>query len=241
MNTEMLDQINKKIEEIKTNKDQINQLTIYKTRAKELQELIEKLKKAFAPLRALKETEIPLGDLATVKERSQKVLKLVENLKSQILEDATSLSASGFLDPLKSVVDTLEDQASQIAGKAWAQEVDRHLCVINGQFLEMMGKMSLFAVEAERLSLERKSLSEEKNRIPASPQKISTFLGRAKELKERYRELVGRIGNDPEVRTFLVESSSEKGASLSLLTQPVMEWIKGNALEDHFRIFGGNR
>lgn len=202
-----------------------------KERQKELLELKTKVVAAVVSLQALAKRTTIVGKLDATKafDRAQ---KLREALKS----DPLSITKGRDLTYMNSAFEKFVEEASKATELTWNQYLPRARPNFDANRIAQAEQQEAFKTKAILLKKYVKDAEQTSKRSPLTEAKFVELEAVWENIRELL-EALPAVTNDPKVREFLKATNSSEGASLDLLTEEVILWLKENKTHDKYRIF----
>ena len=211
----------------KLNEQTVNQLN---ERRADLLELKEKVVAAVVSLQALAKRTTIIGKLDAIK-AADRVQKLREALKN----DPQSITKGRDLTYMKSAFEKFTDEASKAIESTWDQYLPRARPNVDANQVAQAEQQEAFKTKAVQLKTRVKQADQMSRRAPMTETEFVELEAIWQDIRG-LREALPAVTNDPKVRDFLKAANSAKGASLDMLTQEVIDWLRENKTHDKYRI-----
>jgi hypothetical protein len=218
-----LEQVSKANENEKT----VNHLS---SRQTDLLNLKEKVVAAVDSLQALvKRTTI------SDKPNGTKALDQVQKLRKAFKEDPTSITAGRNFTNMKSAFEKFVNETSEATKSTWVHYLPRARPNVDANRIAQAEQQEAFRTKAILLKVRVKHAEQSSKHPPLTEAEFVELEAVWAEIRELL-EALPAVTNDPKVREFLKSANSPKGASLDLLTEEVIVWLRENNTFEKYRI-----
>ena len=199
-------------------------------RRKELLELKTRVVAAVDSLQALaKRTKID-GKLDATK-AFERVKKVREALKS----DPQSITRGQDFTNMTRAFEKFAEEASKATALTWKQYLPLSRPKVDANRIAQAEQQEAFRTKAIQLKVRAKHAEDTSKHSPLTEAKFVELEAVWEDIRELL-EALPAVTNDPKVREFLKAANSSKGASLDLLTDEVIAWLRENNSLDKYRI-----
>lgn len=215
------------VSKAKLNEQTVQQLN---ERREELLELKEKVVAAVVSLQALAQRTTIIGKLD-----ASKAVERVQKLRVALKSDPQSITKGRELTYMRSAFEKFIDDASKATELTWDQYLPRARPNVDANQVAQAEQQEAFKTKAVQIRTRVKHAEQSSNRPPLTE---ADFI----ELEAIWQEIRGllealpAVTNDPKVRDFLKAANSLEGASLDMLTDEVIAWLKENQTHKKYRI-----
>lgn len=199
-------------------------------RRKELLELKTKVVNSVVPLQALAMRTKIDGKLDATN-AFERVKKMREALKS----DPQSISKGRDLTNMKSAFEKFAEETSKATELTWNQYLPRARPNVDANRIAQAEQQEAFRTKAIQLKARVKHADQTSKRSPLTEAEFVELEAVWEDIRELL-EALPAVTNDPKVREFLKAANSSKGASLDLLTDEVIAWLRENNTLEKYRI-----
>ena len=212
----------------KLNEQIVSQLNERQT---ELLELKEKVVAAVVSLQALVNRTTIVGKLDATK-----ALDRVQKLREALKSDPQSITRGRDLTYMRREFEKFATDATETTKLTWDQYLTRACPNIDANQIAQAEQQEAFKEKVTQLRSRVKQAGQSSIRAPLTEADFVELEAVWKKIRELL-EAFPAVTNDPKVREFLKAANSSKGASLDLLTEEVILWLKENKTHDKYRIF----
>lgn len=199
-------------------------------RRQELLELKDKVVAATVSLQAIATRTAIIG-----KPDATKAFERVQKLRVALMDDPQSITKSRDLIDMKSAFDKFTNDAAKATTATWDQYLPRARPNIDANQVAQAEQQEPFKANAVQLKSRVKHAESLSKRPPATEAafvELETIWQDVRTLLES----LPPVTNDPRIREFLKAANSSNGASLDMLTEEVLAWLKENKTADKYRI-----
>ncbi len=211
----------------KRNEQTVHQLNERRT---DLLELKEKVVAAVVSLQALAKRTTIVGKLDATK-----AVDRIQKLREALKNDPQSITKGRDLAYMKSAFEKFTDEASKATELTWDQYLPRARPKVDANQVAQAEQQEAFKTKAVQLKARVKHAEQSSKRAPSTETEFVELEAVWQDIR-RLLEALPAVTNDPKVRDFLEAANSSKGASLDMLTEEVIVWLKENKTHDKYRI-----
>jgi hypothetical protein len=211
----------------KRNEQIVNQLN---ERRYELLELKRKVIDAVVSLQALAKRTSIVGKLDATK-----ALDRVQKLREAVKSDPLSITKGRDLSHMTSAFEKFADEASKATVLTWEQYLPRARPNVDANRIAQAEQQEAFKTKAIQLKARVKHAEQTSKHPPLTEADFVELEAVWEDIRELV-EALPAVTNDPKVREFLKAANSPKGASLDMLTEEVVVWLRENNTYEKYRI-----
>jgi hypothetical protein len=215
------------VSKAKLNEQIVNQLS---ERRKDLLQLKEKVVTAVVSLQAIANRTSIVGKLDATK-----ALDRVQKLREALKSDPQSITKGRDLTYMTSAFEKFADEASKATELTWDQYLPRARPNVDANRIAQAEQQEAFKTKAIQLKARVKHAEQTSKHPPLTEAEFVELEAVWEDIRELL-EALPAVTNDPKVREFLKAANSPKGASLDLLTEEVIIWLRENNTYEKYRI-----
>jgi len=167
-------------------------------------------------------------------DKLQRTQELLQKLLEVLGQDPDQLTRGRNYNLMIRYVEAMVDKLGTEISTAWQKEVEDHTPVFAKQDIDLWKGVSGDPSKIDRIPLANEKLKAMANKVPATVAEIEAFRLQAARLQKMIDDLNPNL--PPEVKKFLKQVYSYKGAPLASLTDPVRKWLESKRLLGYFRI-----
>ena len=199
-------------------------------RRAELVEVRDKVIAAIESFQAIASRTTTTGNLDATK-----AFERVQKLRVALMADPQSITKGRDLTYMKSAFDKFTDDVSKATVTTWEQYLPRARPNVDANQVAQAEQQEAFKSKATQIKSRAKYAESLSKQPPATEAEFADLEAVWLDVRTLIESLPG-VTNDPKVRDFLKAANSPKGASLDILTEEVLAWLKENKTADKYRI-----
>jgi uncharacterized damage-inducible protein DinB len=211
-------------------KQQSDQLGVFTSRRKQLEELRVRLQLLTATAALLHREGIGTSRAGM----AESIGLLVAEFRSAYAAAPDTALSKPFTQMQEKLVRILEPLEKSQA-EAWAAYATEKLRTLPEELLSILQKIPAFAPTVNEVRTRATALAQKSKTPPRSAEEFEAFQRALEDIDAAWRKL-GSDNVPTEVVTFLREAVSQRGAPLDLLTDSVRAWLVSHKVNPSFRI-----
>jgi uncharacterized damage-inducible protein DinB len=211
-------------------KKQSEQLGVFTSRRKQIEELQARLQRLTATAALLRREGIGTFSVGT----AEPIGRLVAEFRTAYAAAPDTALAKSFTQMQEKLVRVLEPLEKSQAD-AWTNYATEKLRTLPEELLSILQKIPAFAPTVNEVRSRAAALAQKSKTPPRSAEEFAAFQRALEEIDAAWRKL-GSDNVPPEVVAFLREAVSQRGAPLELLTDSVRAWLVSHKVNPSFRI-----
>ncbi|RKH43188.1 hypothetical protein D7Y23_29800 [Corallococcus sp. AB050B] len=211
-------------------KKQSDQLGVFTSRRKQIEELQVRLQRFSAAAALLSREGIGMSSVGT----AESIGRLVVEFRTAYAAAPDTALAKSFTQMQEKMIRVL-DPLEKAQAEAWTAYATEKLRTLPQELLSILQKIPAFAPTVNEVRSRAAALAQKSRMLPRSAEEFAAFHRAIEDIDAAWRKL-GSDNVPPEVVAFLQEAVSQRGAPLELLTDSVRAWLVSYKVNPSFRI-----